>query len=259
MKSHTRRVAYLDSGFRRRAISFGLKLGSLFLSPASRLASLFGGAIVLPATPISALLETYKYSSYEKYVQIQTRTNKKKLSRVFASPLNISVICDEIMARTGKERPVTGLCHGTRNGLEQRMFIDALPAASQILGTEISDTATSFPFTVQWDFHNRNEDWVGKFDFVYTNSHDHAYDLRAALNVWLECLNPEGVLVIEHDVSHGWKTPSDPTGIVLELLPYLLVNWLNDTPFSLIKIVDLPHSPYVSNKRKAFLISSAKA
>jgi hypothetical protein len=138
------------------------------------------------------------------------------------------------------------------------MFLHSLPLGSEVLGTEISDTAATFPHTVQWDFHDRNVKWVGMFDFVYSNSHDHAYDLKAALNVWLECLNKSGVLVIEHDVSHGWKSPSDPTGIVLEMFPYLLVTWLNDSPYSLIKIIDLPYSTYVSQKRKAFIVSRTK-
>ena len=44
-----------------------------------------------------------------------------------------------------------GLCHGTRTGKEQEWFRKYL--SCDVVGTEISETATQFPFTIQWDFH----------------------------------------------------------------------------------------------------------
>ena len=50
----------------------------------------------------------------------------------------------------------TVLCHGTRNGAEQRYFKDHWKNA-EVLGTEISDTATQFPMTVEWDMQKQPE------------------------------------------------------------------------------------------------------
>ena len=65
-------------------------------------------------------------------------------------------------------------------------------AGFDVIGTEISDTAGQFANTVQWDFHDVNGEWVSRFDFVYSNSLDHAWNPKFALQTWLNQLNPKG-------------------------------------------------------------------
>ncbi len=96
-----------------------------------------------------------------------------------------------------------------------------------MVGTDISDTATQFPNSVQWDFHDRNEDWVGQFDFVYTNSHDQGWNPQQAFTTWLEQIKDDGVLFIEHTKVHGPEHASemDPFGVRPVAFPYVMCEW----------------------------------
>ena len=59
-----------------------------------------------------------------------------------------------------------GICHGTRNGKEQKFFKRNLNI--NVIGTEISSTATQFPDTIQWDFHRVKDEWVNNVDFIFS-------------------------------------------------------------------------------------------
>jgi hypothetical protein len=136
-------------------------------------------------------MKIYQYRDYNDYVEAQTEANRVKLHRVYVSRSSI----ESVIAR----RPTAAsiICHGTRNGAEQRYFRELLPTA-RILGTEISDTATQFEMTVQWDFHDANPDWLQSFDIVYSNSFDHAMDPLRALSTWRDQLTGTGTIFLEH-------------------------------------------------------------
>jgi len=139
-------------------------------------------------------MEYVKHTSYEEYIEHQTVTNKAKINNVWVVPSNIKDIknyCDKLNIKVNNI-----LCHGTRNGAELLYFQNNFPNAG-ILGTDISDTATQFQNTIQWDFHNVNEEWVGQFDIVYTNSWDHAYDFEKALQAWMGQLTETGRLFLD--------------------------------------------------------------
>ena len=90
------------------------------------------------------------------------------------------------------------LCHGTRRGVEQQLFMAAYhPHVQDVLGTEISPSATEFPLTVQWDFSVPNPEWIGAWDVVYSNSFDHAFDPAVTLHTWADQLAPAGSLFID--------------------------------------------------------------
>lgn len=144
-------------------------------------------------------MKLHKYDSYKEYVKVQTKANKKKIGNVWAQPETIKLISDHILANN--PQPEFGLCHGTRRGVEQALFREYL--GCEVLGTEISDTATQFPDTIEWDFHNVKEEWIGACDFIYSNSLDHACKPEKALRAWLSCLKNNGVLVIEWSEAVG--------------------------------------------------------
>ncbi len=98
---------------------------------------------------------------YETYKAVQTAGNHRKIDWVFAVEQNIDVACDYL--RRKLDRIEFGICHGTRRGLEQKWFAERL--GCEVIGTEISDTATQFPNTVQWDFHEPNPDLGGQRRF----------------------------------------------------------------------------------------------
>jgi hypothetical protein len=160
---------------------------------------------------------------YESYRKIQETGNKKKINKVWVQEENIKFLADYVAKKI--EKPRFGICHGTRRGMEQKWFSEAL--GCEVIGTEISETATQFPNTIQWDFHNVKDEWKGSVDFIYSNSFDHSYDPEKCLNAWMSCIRPGGLCIIEHSSGHGLEgaTELDPFGAELHMMPYLIVQW----------------------------------
>ena len=166
----------------------------------------------------------HDYKSYEEYRDIQIQYNKKKIGNVWADEATLDAVANELSLLTGR-KSLKGICHGARNGFEQNYLRKKFDF--DVFGTDISDTATQFENTVQWDFHDVNNDWVGRFDFVYSNSLDQGWNPRAALSAWLNQLNDGGFLVIEHTEAHGPSGASemDPFGVRPTAMPYVLADW----------------------------------
>ena len=160
---------------------------------------------------------------YERYRAIQEAGNKRKLDRSWAAEENIAYVAAYLTERLPDIR--FGLCHGTRRGLEQQWFREHL--GCEVVGTEISETATQFPHTIQWDFHEVKPEWLGAVDFIYSNAFDHSYDPALCINRWMSCLKPGGICVIEHSSEHEAEYTSelDPFGASLNIMPYLMLEW----------------------------------
>lgn len=174
---------------------------------------------------------------YEKYKAIQTKGNKDKLHNVWVQEENIKFLANYVKQKI--PNPTFGLCHGTRRGNEQKWFSEAL--GCHVLGTEISDTATQFPNTIQWDFHEVKPEWIGNVDFIYSNSFDHSFDPEKCINAWMSCLKPNGVCILEHSEGHGFGgvTELDPFGAELVHMPYLVALW-GKGKFGVREILDAP-------------------
>lgn len=170
-------------------------------------------------------MELYKYVDdsgqfdYEKYRQVQIAGNKRKIENQWAQEPVIAYLCDYVKLMLGEV--AFGLCHGTRRGGEQEWFSRHL--GCPVIGTEISETARDFPNTVQWDFHEMNEEWRDKADFIYSNSWDHVYDPEKAFTTWMACLRPGGICFLEHSASHVRASELGPFGATVEELVLLLV------------------------------------
>lgn len=147
------------------------------------------------------------------YRRLQTEANKMKIENQWVPEEHIRLLADHITAAAVTVR--RGVCHGTRRGNEQLWFRQRLGPQADVFGTEISDTATDFPHTIQWDFHEVDPLWIGTMDLVYSNSWDHAHDPETAFAGWISCLRPGGFLMLDH----GWNyqpdrvTAMDPFGI----------------------------------------------
>lgn len=165
----------------------------------------------------------HSYADYESYRTIQIAGNKAKLDRQFVKESHIAALSDWL-ARHYDGTISFGLCHGTRRGREQAWFRDHLPAAPEVIGTDISDTAGLFPHSVQWDFHDHNPDWAGRADFVYSNSWDHAHDPERAFAAWSRSLKAGGLLLLDHTKDHDPNAANalDPFGATIEALQAIL-------------------------------------
>jgi hypothetical protein len=137
-----------------------------------------------------AKMKVFEYDSYEHYVECQTKANKDKILWTWVEPHDIEWVCNH------KKSAEKILCHGTRNGYEQILFLRQFPDA-EIIGTEISDTAEYFDMTVHHDFSKPKSEWINKFDIVYSNSFDHSYDPKKTILTWLDQLNETGKLYLE--------------------------------------------------------------
>jgi len=177
---------------------------------------------------------------YEAYKAIQTAANKAKIDWRSVQQSEIAYLCNALSDRGVKIRKV--LCHGTRNGAEQQVFKQA--SGADVLGTEISDTATQFPMTIQWDFHEVKPEWAGAFDVIFSNSWDHSYDPKLAISRWLSCVAKGGALTLEWSTIHGdtVASPIDPFRSSLPELISLLESLVANSEFSKPEIVPLPEN-----------------
>ena len=116
-----------------------------------------------------------------------------------------------------------------------------------MIGTEISPTATQFPNTIQWDFHDVKPEWISAADFIYSNSFDHSYDPEKCLSNWMSCIRSGGICVIEHTDLHGVQAANelDPLGIELKALPYLVAIWSRGR-FRVSEILKAPSEKYTN-------------
>ena len=149
-----------------------------------------------------------KNRNYKKYVNAQITLNKRKIKTKWVTKEDIKYISQFISGE--------GICHGARNGFEVKEFNKYF----KTIGTDISNTALRYGL-IQWDFHKQNSDWIGKFDFVYTNSLDHSYDFELAIKVLMEQLQLGGKCIIHtsnkmETILHGH--PGDCFGATKEEL-----------------------------------------
>jgi SAM-dependent methyltransferase len=160
------------------------------------------------------------------YRREQEKGNRAKITQIWTSEPNLKFICQWLSDRGLVAKFI--LCHGTRNGFEQRIFKEAFQC--EVIGTEISPTASQFPMTVQADFHEPNPAWDGRADIVYSNSLDHAYDPAKALRAWAQSVRDGGVIILEKasDSDPRGTSDLDPFGITLPNLLVLLLETLGD-------------------------------
>ena len=102
--------------------------------------------------------------------------------------------------RKNLPQAVRGLCHGAAGGHEVDLLQAALPRC-KVEGTDLSPLR---PDIMQHDFHARVRRWLGRFDFVYSNSLDHSDDPRLAIRRWIEQVNQDGVVFITWTYRHVW-------------------------------------------------------
>jgi hypothetical protein len=194
---------------------------------------------------------SYGSGGFDRYRELQIFHNRRKLNQVWADAETLSFIAGWL--KEHRARPEVGICHGSRNGFEQRELARLLDC--EVIGTDISNTASQFPNTSQWDFHEPKPEWVGRFSFVYTNSFDHAFDPQRALTTWCDQLADHGVVFIEHTMAHSPKEASemDPFGAHPMIMPYLIFEW-GRGKFELIDILKPPR-PKSNNGLEAWVFA----
>jgi len=176
------------------------------------------------------------YEDYEEYLETQRIKTKRRL-KVFAEESksimwtnqnNIKDNCNLINGYRSSAS-ISGLCMGSRSGEEQALFHKFLGGGSKVFGVELQSDAKSLPNTIIADFHYLPQNLFGKFDFVYSNSHDQSFNPKLAIGCWIKCLKVDGLLILEHCRSHGKSGANrqDPFGVETEILPFLVMGWFS--------------------------------
>lgn len=162
---------------------------------------------------------------YERYRKTQIEGNKAKIGKVWVIEENIAFLADYL--KNSNLNVQFGICHGTRRGKEQEWFRKYLDC--EVIGTEISDNAEEFPYTIKWDFHEVKPEWLDAADFIYSNAFDHSYDPEKCLNAWMSCVRKGGACLIEHTSGHDAAGASelDPFGADIAQMTYLVSRWGN--------------------------------
>lgn len=193
-----------------------VRMAKLFVKP-------FGYDIVKSKTLVDFYL--HEYDSYEQYRDAQIFHNKRKIDCVWADEQTLDRVINLVISNHPNKK-IRGICHGTRNGFEQN-YLNSKNAMINAIGTDISETAKDYDNSVQWDFHKEKEDWIGVFDFVYSNSLDQSWKPRLAVKTWLNQVKRYGIVIIEHTESHGPLRASemDPFGVRPIAMPYVLTEW----------------------------------
>ena len=171
------------------------------------------------------LFKIHKYKNYDEYKDTQIFFNKQKINKVWADENTLKIISNFLKENIKSEK-IKGLCHGSRNGFEQKCFINEIPNA-EVIGTDISETANDYDNSIVHDFHDEKKEWIENFDFVYSNSLDQSYDPEKALNTWINQVKKDRYVIIEHSDQHGVISSGkmDPFGVEANFFPYLLTEW----------------------------------
>ena len=171
------------------------------------------------------LFKIYKYKNYDEYKDTQIFFNKQKINKVWADENTLKIVSNFLKENIKSEK-IKGLCHGSRNGFEQKCFINEIPNV-EVIGTDISETANDYDNSIVHDFHDEKKDWIENFDFVYSNSLDQSYDPEKALNTWINQVKKDRYVIIEHSDQHGVISSGkmDPFGVEANFFPYLLTEW----------------------------------
>lgn len=156
-------------------------------------------------------MELYNHNNYDKYVKTQRQhvTNhcnnlRKRKTKPddydnigWVKKKYLDRIYEEIRNRLDLDKIDAVICHAVRCGYESKYFMDKF-GVDKVYSTDLSSEAFMFDrkhFYVQ-DFDVLSEEWVGKFDFLYSNSIDHSRQPAVTLINWGRQLKDTGLMAV---------------------------------------------------------------
>lgn len=133
--------------------------------------------------------------NYNDYLKNQKKANREKDGIVWSKKEDLKFLCNAFLNR--KLQPKTiGICHGAGNGNEIKWLRENLKQC-KIIGTDI--VKKDGQNIIEHDFNKQNKEWEKKFDFVYSNSFHHAYNLKETILLWTKQLNKNGFIIIAYN------------------------------------------------------------
>ena len=135
---------------------------------------------------------------YKEYVRCQRYRTKIKWGGTQASVDDFQKRFNEMWLKVKhlfKEDIVIG-CMGIRDGAEYTEFKRLLPKA-KVYGVDIYNEVENVGENCFcYDFNKLPKDWGNKFDLLYSNSVDHAYNIEETIKEWRRVVKDDGYLLI---------------------------------------------------------------
>lgn len=149
-----------------------------------------------------------KNLNYTDYISTQIERSKAKwASTTFDEKLFYKTLLTALpkmaVTSTGKcLKPERICCMGIRNGNEYNSFKKIQKVLTEIEGAHIygvdinPDVVKVGPNCFARDFTSTG-DWQGKFDFIYSNSLDHSFDVEKTIDAWWDALKHDRFMLIQ--------------------------------------------------------------
>lgn len=99
----------------------------------------------------------------------------------------------------GREQGIIGICLGSRNNHERQMLRITMHNEN-IYSLDIEPQSCA---DYVMNFSKLPEEWENKFDFIYSNSIDHAPFPTETYTEWFRILKPKGILLVGFDLWEG--------------------------------------------------------
>jgi hypothetical protein len=162
-------------------------------------------------------MRRYNITDYNEYIKNQLkRTNKKWGGKTFRVNLQSFIrLMKDVYTITGKVDSIC--CMGIRNGNEYYAFkggyydhyrgLDDFKD-SIIYGIDLDGRVTGVGTNCfGYDFNKLPKDWENKFGMVYSNSLDHAFDVKQTIDEWYRVTKANGFIVLT--LSGAMENPCD--------------------------------------------------
>eukprot|EP00929_Paragymnodinium_shiwhaense_P074592 TRINITY_DN38187_c0_g1_i1.p1 TRINITY_DN38187_c0_g1~~TRINITY_DN38187_c0_g1_i1.p1 ORF type:complete len:446 (-),score=13.61 TRINITY_DN38187_c0_g1_i1:196-1533(-) len=187
--------------------------------------------------------------------QHAVRTEAKFLAKILVHSIDLS-------------NKVFGICHGTRTGWEQQTINQELKRLlaecgdherqiNRVIGTDIAAAAAELDEdTFVMDYHTENRSWIGRADFVSSNSLDHAYAPLRAVRVWLRTLREAGALLLTH-TDYSTESFAKESDVFGTSLPELVCMLNSAGPYRVVRILADPTPSAVGIHRRILVVQRA--
>ncbi len=198
-------------------------------------------------------MKIHKYTNYQEYIEAQRNgiynhpTVRDNINYEWVQKKDLVFITNNVIKphfKKVKRKPEFGICHGAKLGKEN-MWLEEI-SNIDFIGTDLIIESNKKMKLLNWDFNKVNQEWLEKFDVLYSNSFDHSPEPEKTLQIWIEQVRAGGIIILEHTEGHIDSTKTDPFGATLDEYITLVKSMKN--------VSNINVQNFNSNRNKNFVI-----